>query len=142
GMRGKVFTRRRNDATRDSWGSRRGVATLRNVFWLALFSLLAAPSPALAQDDDEDDPRPPVVVWHAYRAAEADAIELWAKRVNEREQDLRVQLLKVPYDAFLDKITAAIPRGKGPDVFIAAHDTIGDWAEAKTISPLDDVVDP
>src|SRR5690606_11778476 len=43
---------------------------------------------------------------------------------------------------FLDKITAAIPRGKGPDVFIAAHDTIGDWAEAKTIAPLDDAVDP
>lgn len=108
---------------------------------LLVVALLVSALPVRAQEEG-DDPRPEVVLWHAYRAAEADAIEEWTKRVNETEKDFRIKLLAVPYDAFLDKITAAIPRGKGPDVFIAAHDTIGDWAEAKTIQPLDDVLDP
>jgi arabinogalactan oligomer / maltooligosaccharide transport system permease protein len=114
---------------------------MRPPLALCLVALLATPHAAHAGEDAPDE-RPEILLWHAYRAAEAEAIELWAQRVNGREKDLRVKLLKVPYDAFLDKITAAIPRGKGPDVFIAAHDTIGDWAEAKTVSPLDDVLDP
>jgi arabinogalactan oligomer/maltooligosaccharide transport system permease protein len=106
---------------------------------LACAAALAA-APALAED--EDDPRPQLVLWHAYRASEAGALERFVKELNERETGYRVKVLKVPYDAFLDKITAAIPRGKGPDLFIAAHDTIGDWAEAKTIQPVDDLLDP
>jgi len=62
--------------------------------------------------------------------------------VNARARDLRIKVLAVPYDAYLDKITAAIPRGRGPDLFIAAHDRIGDWAEASTIQSVDDLVDP
>ena len=113
--------------------------------WLAsLFFIGAIPlsltGNALA--DSDTDTRPEVVLWHAYRSAEAEAIEAFTRRINESEPEYRIKLLAVPYDAFLDKITAAIPRGKGPDLFIAAHDTIGDWAEAKTVSPLDDIMDP
>ena len=48
----------------------------------------------------------------------------------------------MPYDAFADKITAAVPRGKGPDIFIFAQDRLGGWVEAgKTIEPIDFYVD-
>ena len=48
----------------------------------------------------------------------------------------------MPYDAFADKITAAVPRGKGPDIFIYAQDRLGGWVEAgNTIEPIDFFVD-
>jgi arabinogalactan oligomer/maltooligosaccharide transport system substrate-binding protein len=41
-----------------------------------------------------------------------------------------------------DKITAAVPRGKGPDVFIYAQDRLGGWVEAgNTIEPIDFFLD-
>ena len=106
---------------------------------LALLTLLCASS-SLA-DDEVADPRPELVLWHAYRADEAEVIERIVDDLNKTRTDFRVKMLAVPYDAYLDKIGAAIPRGRGPDVFIAAHDPIGDWARAKTIQPLDDVLD-
>lgn len=107
------------------------------LLWVAL---LGAALPVLA-DDEPVDTRPEVVLWHAYRAEEAAVIERIVDGLNKRRTDFRVKLLAVPYDAYLDKIGAAIPRGRGPDLFIAAHDPIGDWAKAKTIQPVDDLVD-
>jgi arabinogalactan oligomer/maltooligosaccharide transport system substrate-binding protein len=81
----------------------------------------------------------PLVLWHAYRAAERTALEAVVKRWNAgaRGKDPAIKLLAVPYDAFPDKISAAIPRGHGPDLFIFAHDRVGDWAEAKVIEPIE-----
>ena len=50
-------------------------------------------------------------------------------------------LVAVPYDAFADKLTSAIPRGNGPDLFIYPHDRIGDWADAGMIEPIEFWVD-
>ena len=50
-------------------------------------------------------------------------------------------LVAVPYDSFADKLTSAIPRGNGPDLFIYPHDRIGDWADAGTIEPIEFWVD-
>ncbi len=94
------------------------------------------------QGEPQVDARPEIVLWHAYRADEATVIDEIVADLNARQRDLRIKVLAVPYDAYLDKITAAIPRGRGPDLFIAAHDRIGDWAEANTIQPVDDLVDP
>lgn len=97
---------------------------------LAASAALLAAAPASAK---------PLVLWHAYRAAERTALEATVKRWNEgdRGKDPRIKLLAVPYDAFPDKISAAIPRGHGPDLFIFAHDRVGDWAEAKVIEPIE-----
>jgi arabinogalactan oligomer/maltooligosaccharide transport system substrate-binding protein len=44
----------------------------------------------------------------------------------------------VPNDAFADKLSAAVPRGKGPDLFIFPHDRLGGWVESgKTVAPID-----
>ncbi|MFH1729190.1 MAG: extracellular solute-binding protein [Pseudomonadota bacterium] len=83
-----------------------------------------------------------IVLWHSYRATEKDAIEIWAKHINAQDLAFTVNPLAIPYDAFLDKVRAAIPRGKGPDLIIAAHNDIADWAEANSIAKLDDKVDP
>ncbi len=108
------------------------------VFFCAFFGSVAAIADNVI-DAPIPEGRPEVVLWHAYRAEEADAIEEIVVALNAERVDFKVKVLAVPYDAYLDKISAAIPRGRGPDLFIAAHDGIGDWAEAGTVSAVDDV---
>ena len=104
----------------------------RRALSLLLFccGLLAAP-PAAAR---------PLVLWHAYRASERAALEetvrLW--NAGGRGADPEIQLLAIPYDTFPDKITAAVPRGHGPDIFIyPGHDRVGDWAESHIVEPIE-----
>lgn len=78
-----------------------------------------------------------VTVWHAYRAQEKKALEKVAADFNKQSADVAVKLVPIPYDAFADKITAAIPRGKGPDLFIFAQDRLGDWAAAGLVESVD-----
>jgi arabinogalactan oligomer / maltooligosaccharide transport system substrate-binding protein len=84
------------------------------------------------------------VVWHAYRGAEKAAFE---KVVGMFEKSpgakgAKVSTLAIPYDAYADKISAAVPRGKGPDLFIYAQDRLGGWIEAgKTVEPIDFFID-
>src|SRR6266446_9401838 len=82
------------------------------------------------------------VVWHAYRAGEKSALEKVAAAYNASHPSTKVSTLAVPYDAFADKISAAVPRGKGPDVFIYAQDRLGGWIEAgNTVEPIDFFID-
>jgi len=101
---------------------------------LPAWLLLLVPSPAPAQTE--------LVVWHAYRGEEKNAIEKVAADYNAANPKVKVTTLAVPYDAFADKITAAVPRGKGPDLFIYAQDRLGGWIEAgNTVEPVDFYVD-
>lgn len=106
--------------------------TLQLVSTLAALVVLALPGLAAAQKE--------LVVWHGYRGAEKDAFEKVVATYNQQNagSGVKVTTLAVPYDAFADKITAAVPRGKGPDVFIFAQDRLGGWVEAgKTVEPID-----
>lgn len=78
-----------------------------------------------------------ITLWHAYRGSEKESIQQVAETFNQNNTDIQIKLLGIPYDAFADKITAAIPRGKGPDLFIFAHDRIGGWVAADIIEPID-----
>lgn len=83
-----------------------------------------------------------LTVWHAYRGEEKAAFEKVIADYNASHPNVVVSTLAVPYDAFADKITAAVPRGKGPDVFIYAQDRLGGWIEAgNTVDPIDFYVD-
>lgn len=103
---------------------------------LALALLLVFPLCALAQKE--------IVVWHGYRGGEKAAFEKVIDNFNKANGGkIKVTTLAVPYDAFADKITAAVPRGKGPDVFIFAQDRLGGWiAAGNTVEPLDFFLDP
>lgn len=78
----------------------------------------------------------PIVLWHAYRAEEEAALMASVEAFNASHPNIRVEAQKIAYQAFADKITNAIPRDNGPDLFIFAHDRIGDWAEADLIEPI------
>jgi arabinogalactan oligomer/maltooligosaccharide transport system substrate-binding protein len=111
---------------------------IKTVAAVAAVATLGAGGAAHAQGANE------LVVWHAYRGAEKAAfekvIELFEKSPAAKGQ--KVSTLAIPYDAYADKISAAVPRGKGPDVFIYAQDRLGGWIEAgKTVEPIDFFVD-
>jgi len=85
-----------------------------------------------------------IVVWHAYRGDEKTAFEKVVAQFNAANagKGIKATTLAVPYDAFADKITAAVPRGKGPDVFIYAQDRLGGWiAAGNTVEPIDFFLD-
>ena len=101
-------------------------------------SLLAIASVGHAQGPND------LVVWHAYRGVEKAAFEkvvgLFEKSAGAK--GVKVSTLAIPYDAYADKISAAVPRGKGPDLFIYAQDRLGGWIEAgKTVEPIDFFLD-
>lgn len=83
-----------------------------------------------------------LTVWHAYRAQEKAALEKVVAEYNKSHPGVTVKTLAVPYDALADKISAAVPRGNGPDVFIFAQDRLGGWIEAgNTVEPIDFYLD-
>ncbi|MCU0291060.1 MAG: extracellular solute-binding protein [Thermoanaerobaculaceae bacterium] len=104
---------------------------LRGLGLLAAVAMLAGTVQALAAD---------LVIWHGYRGEEKLAFEKVVAMFNEKmaAKGIKATTLAVPYDAFADKITASVPRGKGPDIFIFAQDRLGGWIESgNTIDPLD-----
>jgi arabinogalactan oligomer/maltooligosaccharide transport system substrate-binding protein len=82
-----------------------------------------------------------VLLWHAYGGPERAALEAVAAAWNREHPEAPLTLVAVPYDAFADKITSAVPGGNGPDLFVYSHDRIGDWAAAGIVEPLEYWVD-
>jgi arabinogalactan oligomer/maltooligosaccharide transport system permease protein len=102
------------------------------VRMLALFSVLLASTHARAADT--------VRLWHSYRGAERNALEELAKEWERRERVV-IELLAVPNDAFGSKLAAAIPLGEGPDLFIDAHERLGDFLERGIVAAVEDLDD-
>ncbi|HPM76375.1 MAG TPA: extracellular solute-binding protein [bacterium] len=83
-----------------------------------------------------------ITLWHSYRGEEQAALETLVRQWNEAHPQSPVRPLVVAHEAYANKLTASIPRGQGPDVFIFAHERIADWAGAHLIRPLDDEFTP
>jgi len=103
----------------------------RWILLIAIFAAVAVPFTAAAQTE--------LLIWHSYRGSERAAFEKVVEMFNEKMkgEGVSAKTLAVPHDAYPDKISAAVPRGKGPDVFIYAQDRLGGWVEAgSTIEPI------
>jgi arabinogalactan oligomer/maltooligosaccharide transport system permease protein len=79
-----------------------------------------------------------VVLWHAYRAGEEQAIDQAVAAYNREAiaRGVEVRSVPVPFDAYNQKRASAIPHGNGPDLFIAAHDGLGSWRRDGLVQPL------
>jgi arabinogalactan oligomer/maltooligosaccharide transport system permease protein len=84
---------------------------------------------------DNEQKSSAITLWHSYRGTEQQALDAVIAEWNETHPDQPVLALSVPYDAFTNKLTSAIPRGNGPDLFIAAHERIGDWVASGLLEP-------
>jgi maltose-binding protein MalE len=96
-----------------------------------LIALLFALLPGCAE------PPRGVVVWHPYRGGEQKALEKIAADWEETS-GTKVTLLSVPYEAYLAKLEAAIPRGNGPDVFVSPHNRLGEYLLHILVAPIGD----
>jgi arabinogalactan oligomer / maltooligosaccharide transport system permease protein len=96
------------------------------MFWLIPFQL------ALADEADKTD----ILIWHSYRGEERSALEGVLEEYEKQNPQYNVVSLALPYDAFINRLEAGIPRGNGPDLFIAAHEKIGTWVNSGLIEPL------
>jgi arabinogalactan oligomer / maltooligosaccharide transport system substrate-binding protein len=117
-----------------SWPKRRDVLSLMGAGALALSACGRGTKPL----------RPNLIVWHAFRGGEKAALEklcaLYSSRLHSGYRPVRA--VAVPSDAIADKISAAVPRGKGPDLFIFGHDRLGGWVESgNTIAAIDFFLD-
>ncbi|MCA9624064.1 MAG: extracellular solute-binding protein, partial [Myxococcales bacterium] len=100
------------------------------VLLVSLLVLVLAGRPAHAAEA--------VRLWHSYRGAEREALE----KLVEETFPGTVTLLAVPYDAFSAKLSAAIPLGTGPHLFIDAHERLGSYREQRLVAPVGDLFDP
>ncbi len=106
--------------------------------WRLALALLALLGPALAGCSA---PEPRIVVWHAYRGDEERALREVA-RAWEAEGGTKVTLLSIPFDAFVAKVEAAVPRGNGPDLFIDGHQRLGSYARNRLVADPGDALPP
>jgi arabinogalactan oligomer/maltooligosaccharide transport system permease protein len=76
-----------------------------------------------------------VVVWHAWRGNEEvglrEAADAFAAASGHT-----VSLVALPFGAFDSKVETAVPRGNGPDVFIAAHGSLRKWRSMDLLQPV------
>ncbi len=77
-----------------------------------------------------------LVLWHSYLGAEQQALERLVRDYNASGRGVHIRLLQVSFDNLPQKLTNAIPRGNGPDLFIFAHDRLGDWTRKKLLEPI------
>lgn len=78
-----------------------------------------------------------IVLWHPYRGGEEAALKKIVARF-EDDRGVKVTALAVPYEAYLSKLEAAIPRGNGPDVFIGPHNRLGEYLLHRLVAPVGD----
>ena len=101
------------------------------------FVVLVAIVVALASLPGCGEPPRGVVVWHPYRGGEQKALETIVARFEE-QRHVQVTLLAIPYEAYLSKLEAAIPRGNGPDVFLGPHNRLGEYLLHRLVAPAGD----
>ncbi len=87
-----------------------------------------------------------IILWHSYRGTEHEALKRLVRAFNDKERKrakafpgyipARVRLLQISFDNLPNKITNAVPRGHGPDLFIFAHDRLGDWVSKGLLEPI------
>jgi len=99
------------------------------ALWVVFLTTLFVPFLAFAQNIE-------LTLWHAYRGDERAALETIARAYERENAGIKVTVLAVPDESYSNKIFTAIPRGSGPDVFISAHDPIGNWANNKIIADI------
>lgn len=79
----------------------------------------------------------PIRIWHAYRGAE----ELALQQVLAGWSGAPTEVLALPYDVLSTRLAAAIPAGEGPDLYIDAHERLGDYRSRGIVAAPGDALE-
>ena len=83
-----------------------------------------------------------LVIWHSYRGKEKAVFEKLCRDFSAVYPKFDMEPQEVPFSALRDKLVVTIPRGEGPDLFIYAHNNIGDWLlKGDILVPLSTYID-
>ncbi|MBT6491992.1 MAG: extracellular solute-binding protein, partial [Deltaproteobacteria bacterium] len=104
---------------------------LRWLITLCVTFVLLASLSAKAQTE-------PLTLWHSYRGQEKVALDESLKVFEAQYPGVKLKVLAIPYDVMASKLSTAMPRGHGPDIFIYAHEKVGSWKRAGLVSPLNE----
>ena len=108
--------------------SRAPSAPKRLLLACAFLVLLGLPGLARAQT---------IRLWHAYRGQEEEAL----RQTLTSWSGPPVEMLALPYDAYAAKLSAAIPLGEGPHLFIDAHERLGDYRQRGLVVEVGDALE-
>ena len=75
-----------------------------------------------------------LTLWHSYRGAEQETLEGLLDEWNQQPPELTVTAEPFAPSVYTSKLTNDIPQGNGPDLFIAAHERVGDWSQTKLLA--------
>ena len=115
----------------------RRTSSARLLLALCVLNFLSVGTLARAEEGEPTT----IAVWHAYRGGEKQALEDVVRQINRERSDIEIEPLAVPNANYANKLTSALPRGHGPDLFIFAHERIGGWAEAGLLMRLETQID-
>jgi len=76
-------------------------------------------------------------IWHAYRGDEEKAFHA----ILAAWKGEPIEVLSVPFDAYQTKLRSGIPIGEGPDIFIDAHERLGDYLSRDIVGPVGDALE-
>ncbi len=86
-----------------------------------------------------------LTVWETYGSsggnAEFKAFTQNLKAITDANPDLKVSFVEVPFANLFQKYQAEAKVGRGPDMFIAPNDSLGDLVRLKVISDLTGKID-
>ena len=103
--------------------------TPRRSGWALLLLVWLVALPVVAQATE-------LVVWHSYRGNEEAALQQAADTWGA-QAGVTVKTVAIPFGGFDSKVETAIPRGNGPDLFIAAHGSLGKWVTMGVVEPTE-----
>ncbi|MCB9611581.1 MAG: extracellular solute-binding protein [Sandaracinus sp.] len=105
------------------------------VAFLAACLAALAPAHVFAQETTPET----VQLWHAYGdgSAEERALREVVRDFERANPNVRVELLANAFGAYASKLESAIPTGRGPDVFIDAHERLASYLERRIVVPLE-----
>ncbi len=83
----------------------------------------------------------PLIFWHSFRGQEETALQTVVSAWNLEHETTPIVLVARDGSVFTDDVEAEIAAGRGPDIFVWAHDKIGAWVEKGLLLPLDRHVD-
>jgi len=99
---------------------------MKNSLLFAVFVFLSAIR-AFSWTDGE------LLLWVSDNRGFRSLVELGKKF----EQEMGVPVRVETQEQITEKFQAAAQGGKGPDIFLWAHDRIGEWADAGLLKPLE-----
>lgn len=92
------------------------------MYWQKIAGLLISLMLAASAGAEQPSITPELVIWHSYPNETKQVLEQVIEQYNQQQSVVSIRALKIPFDAFEDKLNTLSRVGQGPDMIIYLHD--------------------